>query len=740
MSPSLKAICLLILFLSISGCAALMPPPVTYGGYGGYAYPSPQPNSVAANGYYNQSYGYNPNYPPQYNNGTNGAYSGYHYVQPQNVAPGYTPAPKPNLVNSNAELGIGQHVNAPHPKAKSLYISAVPVRRIKIVVEVSPNYQEFLPYHKYLIITPAMLEGLKSQIEAVHIILWPSKAGGYTTAAGPIAREKGIGRQFIRFSSIKPRLFDLNAFREIVLLVDRLVKRHFYRFNIRAVVVPVGVNIDWSKGFQDYRRSTKKHPNAQTNMTIDVELVPHTPFLPDTTPAQVSQHDYWYREHFLNPIEQLLLITSGENDILAGDISPNQKNFLDSSIYKRASRLRREAMDWDNTEIPIPQKKLLRLAKSGNVVASYELYHLTHSAHKALSPPVSSNINRYAPTDYRLQRPSVGVAPVPTVRKMRNLRNQACTSWIAFYQLDTYALIPRRDDAAQARRFEAARYYMGTLFDPRHTQNEDVAPKNALVAIRWYQWANPSSSITTTRHRTGSAKQIKFGITAQHFWILSQNAIAQDRSIAEALNARRELQIGIDFATGHEVPQNNAMANYWFHKAAEQGNATAESNLGASYATGNGVPQNLIKANYWFRRAAEQGNSVAEYNLGNDYYYGQGVPQNRAKALEWFHKAAEQGFANAQYNLGNAYYNGQGLPQNKAKALGWFRKAAKQGFANAEYNLGWAYYKDRGIPQNYVMALKWVRKAEADGNVQVKSAARKLIAMIKQAEANAQGQ
>ena len=84
-----KTACLLIVLPLISGCALLMQRPVMYGGYGGYAYPSPQPNSVATSGYYNEPHGYAyPNSPSQYSNGFE---SGNQDVQPQNVGPGYTP-------------------------------------------------------------------------------------------------------------------------------------------------------------------------------------------------------------------------------------------------------------------------------------------------------------------------------------------------------------------------------------------------------------------------------------------------------------------------------------------------------------------------------------------------------------------------------------------------------------------------------------------------------------------------
>ena len=54
-------------------------------------------------------------------------------------------------------------------------------------------------------------------------------------------------------------------------------------------------------------------------------------------------------------------------------------------------------------------------------------------------------------------------------------------------------------------------------------------------------------------------------------------------------------------------------------KLAEQGNAGAQNDLGVMYAEGRGVPQDDAKAIKWFRKAAEQGHADAQLNLGEMY-------------------------------------------------------------------------------------------------------------------------
>ena len=83
---------------------------------------------------------------------------------------------------------------------------------------------------------------------------------------------------------------------------------------------------------------------------------------------------------------------------------------------------------------------------------------------------------------------------------------------------------------------------------------------------------------------------------------------------------------------------------------AEQGNANAQYNLGVMYANGNGVPQDDVEAVKWYRLAADQGDADAQYNLGVMYANGTGVPQDDVEAYKWWNLAAAQGDADARGN------------------------------------------------------------------------------------------
>src|SRR5665811_1932057 len=65
-----------------------------------------------------------------------------------------------------------------------------------------------------------------------------------------------------------------------------------------------------------------------------------------------------------------------------------------------------------------------------------------------------------------------------------------------------------------------------------------------------------------------------------------------------------------------------------FQPLADKGDAVAQLNVGVMYAFGVGVPQNDTEAVKWFRLVADQGRANAQDILGTSYAHGQGVPQD----------------------------------------------------------------------------------------------------------------
>lgn len=112
---------------------------------------------------------------------------------------------------------------------------------------------------------------------------------------------------------------------------------------------------------------------------------------------------------------------------------------------------------------------------------------------------------------------------------------------------------------------------------------------------------------------------------------------------------------------------------------ARRGDASAQGYLGVLYAKGQGIPQDDKEAARWLRLAAEQGNATAQTNLGALYAKGRGVPQDDKEAARLFHQAAVQGDVTAQFSLGVMYDVGRGVALNAVVACAWYTLAMENG-------------------------------------------------------------
>ena len=133
---------------------------------------------------------------------------------------------------------------------------------------------------------------------------------------------------------------------------------------------------------------------------------------------------------------------------------------------------------------------------------------------------------------------------------------------------------------------------------------------------------------------------------------------------------------GFDEGLAAYQRKDYAVALKAWRPLAAQGNARAQFNLGVMYAKGRGVPQDDKEVVRWFRLAADQGDADAQNNLGFMYDKGQGVPQDYKEAVRWFRLAADQGHAWAQYNLGVMYVKGHGVASDRVAAYALFNLSA----------------------------------------------------------------
>jgi len=85
-----------------------------------------------------------------------------------------------------------------------------------------------------------------------------------------------------------------------------------------------------------------------------------------------------------------------------------------------------------------------------------------------------------------------------------------------------------------------------------------------------------------------------------------------------------------DYATAYRLTMPLAM----------RGDRIAQYNIGILYAKGLGLRQDDVQAAIWYRRAADQGWAQAANDLGLAYALGKGVPRDFVQSHVWLTRAA----------------------------------------------------------------------------------------------------
>ena len=91
----------------------------------------------------------------------------------------------------------------------------------------------------------------------------------------------------------------------------------------------------------------------------------------------------------------------------------------------------------------------------------------------------------------------------------------------------------------------------------------------------------------------------------------------------------------------------------WYRKAADQDHTLAQYNLGVMFARGQGMPQNDHLSAHWMRKAAEGGDAAAQHNLGGRHHRASlngsqtDATESRIEAFRWFQHAAAQGYGDS---------------------------------------------------------------------------------------------
>jgi TPR repeat protein len=185
--------------------------------------------------------------------------------------------------------------------------------------------------------------------------------------------------------------------------------------------------------------------------------------------------------------------------------------------------------------------------------------------------------------------------------------------------------------------------------------------------------------------------------------------------IAAAASRRALYGLGRAYAANRQLPE----AIVAFRKAAEKGSSSAMVELGVAYATGSGVAQDEAQARKLFERAAEAGNPRGVSNLAA--LSGGGTPSDPVRARALLAKGAETN-AEAQYQLGLLMAEGIGGPKDDVAARALFEKAAAQNHPGALERIGAFAQAGRGGPQDSAAAKAYYERAAALGNDDAKAA------------------
>jgi cell division septation protein DedD len=159
---------------------------------------------------------------------------------------------------------------------------------------------------------------------------------------------------------------------------------------------------------------------------------------------------------------------------------------------------------------------------------------------------------------------------------------------------------------------------------------------------------------------------------AKRPWLLAAAAILAGTGLSAAVAQPEggDVRAGIDAWAA----QNYGEAIRIWRPLADRGDSDAQYNLAQAYFLGRGLPQNMALAEQWYERAARQGHPEATANYGLLLFQN----NRRQEAIPYLTRAADAGDARAQYVLGTALFNGDVVERDAPRAYALMSRAAAQ--------------------------------------------------------------
>lgn len=186
-----------------------------------------------------------------------------------------------------------------------------------------------------------------------------------------------------------------------------------------------------------------------------------------------------------------------------------------------------------------------------------------------------------------------------------------------------------------------------------------------------------------------------------------KRAIVHFKEAAENGSCEAQYHLGMCYADGIGVEEDDQEANHWLLLAAEEGHAGAQCELGLRYKTGRGLEKNHKEALRFLRLAAAQGEEMAKACL-QIRKPGAVFTEFEVETKEWNAVLAEEGGAESEFLLGCAEFDSE-------EAFRWFSRAAEAGHGDAQFRLACCYWYGDGVGQDEAIAMSWLRAASKNG-------------------------
>jgi len=150
---------------------------------------------------------------------------------------------------------------------------------------------------------------------------------------------------------------------------------------------------------------------------------------------------------------------------------------------------------------------------------------------------------------------------------------------------------------------------------------------------------------------------------------------------------------------------------------AKNNNPVAQYNLGVFYASGHNIEENRALSDKWITKSAKLGDLQAQFSLGEKYYCN----EDYKKAFHWLSKAANKEHIDSMSMLSTMYFNGKGVGQDYEKAFYLFTKSMCRHNSYDQYFLGYLYENGLGVEQNHKEAIRWYQFAIDQNNPSAKN-------------------